>query len=96
MLRVTLAGDDLIDFDSCGFDDHVKLLLPQLDGSVERRDYTPRRFDRAARTLAIDFALHDARAGDRLGRGARGRVTGWTSPAPRARASRRHRSAAGC
>ena len=66
MLRVTLAGDDLIDFDSCGFDDHVKLLLPQSDGSVERRDYTPRRFDRAARTLAIDFALHDA-----------GPATGW-------------------
>ena len=24
------------------------------------RDYTPRRFDPAARTLAIDFAVHDA------------------------------------
>lgn len=76
MRRVTLAGDDLADFDNRSFDDHVKLLLPQPDGSFERRDYTPRRFNRAARSLAIDFALHDAgpatdwarraRPGDRL------------------------------
>ena len=25
-----------------------------------RRDYTPRRFDRAARTLTLDFAVHEA------------------------------------
>ena len=75
MLRVTMTSDDLADFESRGFDDHVKLLFPS-GGTTERRDYTPRRFDRAARTLAIDFALHDAgpatawvrqaRPGDRL------------------------------
>lgn len=59
MLRITLTGDDLADFESRGFDDHVKLFLP-FDGTIERRDYTPRRFHRTARTLAIDFALHDA------------------------------------
>ena len=60
MLRVTLAGDDLAGFTSDGFDDHVKLFVPTLSGAVERRDYTPRRRDPAAGTLAIDFALHDA------------------------------------
>ena len=58
MLRLTLAGDALADFSSLGFDDHVKLLLP----GGERRDYTPRRFQRlgGGGRLVIDFALHEA------------------------------------
>ncbi|MFD1695749.1 siderophore-interacting protein [Roseibium aestuarii] len=64
MLRITLTGEDLSDFQSPGFDDNVKLFLtvPGPDGEdvLERRSYTPRRFDVAARELVLDFALHDA------------------------------------
>lgn len=55
MLRITLSGDDLADFVSLGADDHVKLFI-----AGEMRDYTPRRYDTQARTLTIDFAVHDA------------------------------------
>ena len=78
LVRVTLGGDALDGFESPGFDDHVKLALPDpatgllamptLDAEGNpawpegrkpvMRDYTPRRFDKAARTLEIDFALH--------------------------------------
>lgn len=51
---ITLTGDDLADFHSASFDDHVKLLF----GPEVRRDYTPRRFDPAARELDIEFSLH--------------------------------------
>ena len=65
MVRVTLTGD-LDGFKSLGFDDHVKLFFP--DGTTDAegkpnmfgRDFTPRRYDQAANTLAIDFAIHDA------------------------------------
>ncbi|HTV36340.1 MAG TPA: siderophore-interacting protein [Xanthobacteraceae bacterium] len=65
MVRVTLTGD-FSGFVSLGFDDHVKLFFP--DGTIDAagapamlsRDFTPRRYDPAANTLAIDFALHDA------------------------------------
>lgn len=60
MLRVTLSGEDLADFRSFGFDDHVKLVVPAGPDRTERRDYTPRRFDPAARTLVLDFAVHEA------------------------------------
>ena len=76
MLRVTLCGEDLADFRSLGFDDHVKLLVPTASGGAERRDYTPRRFDAASRRLVLDFAIHEvgpatrwalqARPGDRI------------------------------
>ena len=59
MLRLELEGEDLADFTSLAFDDHVKVVLPNGAG---RRDYTPRRFDRGGRTLAIDFALHEVGA----------------------------------
>ena len=78
-VRVTLAGEELEGFHSPGFDDHVKLILPDAaTGALHlprfdaqgtpgpqaprpaMRDYTPRLHDAAARTLAIDFALHDA------------------------------------
>ncbi|MBN9411146.1 MAG: siderophore-interacting protein [Burkholderiales bacterium] len=79
LLRITLAGDELEGFHSPGFDDHVKLFLPDAatgalrlpqatpDGMVwpegakpVMRDYTPGAHDAAARTLQLDFALHDA------------------------------------
>jgi len=65
MIRVTLTGD-LEGFVSLGFDDHVKLFFPDgtrnADGAPNMlgRDFTPRRHDKAANTLEIDFALHDA------------------------------------
>ena len=60
MMRITFSGEDLADFASPAFDDHVKLLTPMKSGGVERRDYTPRRYDPQARTLIIDFAIHEA------------------------------------
>ena len=93
MARITLGGD-LADFLSASYDDHVKVFFP-LPGrdtptipppdapeTAERspgRDYTPRRYDRAANELEIEFVLHGegpaaswaraARPGDRLGLG---------------------------
>ncbi|MGN7733906.1 siderophore-interacting protein [Ensifer sp. R-19] len=66
MLRITLSGEDLADFVSLGADDHIKIFVPGADGTVEHRDYTPRRYDNDARILALDFALHEA-----------GPVTAW-------------------
>lgn len=54
MRRIVLSGEDLQDFISLGFDDHIKLFFP--GGAA--RDYTPRRFD--PRELSIDFFLHEA------------------------------------
>jgi len=72
MLRFVLKGD-LEGFQSLGFDDHVKLFLPDPQtGVVARpdpsradgpkplmRDYTPRSFDVARGLLTLDFALHE-------------------------------------
>ncbi|ANT62401.1 NADPH-dependent ferric siderophore reductase [Salipiger sp. CCB-MM3] len=60
MLRITLEGEDLADFTSLGADDHVKLFLDTDGEAPVARDYTPRAFDAEARTLVLDFALHDA------------------------------------
>lgn len=78
MVRVTFTGEDLDDFVSASFDDHIKVFFPAPgadkpalpsvgpDGPVfdgERpiaRDFTPRRYDRDARELDIEFALHEA------------------------------------
>lgn len=57
MLRLMLSGEDLADFRSAGFDDHVKLIVP---GTQEMRDYTPRRYDAERRIMALDFAVHEA------------------------------------
>jgi NADPH-dependent ferric siderophore reductase len=74
---ITFAGDSLADFTSESFDDHVKFILkPESDQPV-LRDYTPRSFNRQARELTIEFALHaqggptaqwaiEARSGDRV------------------------------
>jgi NADPH-dependent ferric siderophore reductase len=60
---ITFGGDALADFTSASFDDHVKFMLDADGAEPLRRDYTPRRFDAAARELTIEFALHgDGRA----------------------------------
>ncbi|WP_079433841.1 siderophore-interacting protein [Zoogloea sp. LCSB751] len=58
-VRVTFGGDDLADFVSLSFDDHVKFMFADPAGEVVRRDYTPLQHDAAARTLSIEFALHE-------------------------------------
>ncbi len=55
---VTFRGEALADFISASFDDHVKFILDAGGASPVMRDYTPRRFDRDARELTIEFALH--------------------------------------
>jgi NADPH-dependent ferric siderophore reductase len=70
MLSITFRGDALQDFVSASFDDHVKFIFPDLSGAQERRDYTPRHFDREACELTIEFARH----GD-------GKASGWATRA---------------
>ncbi len=80
LVRVTLSGDDLHDFESASFDDHIKVFFPPpgadkpampssgpngpvFAGDQPRpiaRDFTPRRYDREAGELDIEFALHEA------------------------------------
>jgi NADPH-dependent ferric siderophore reductase len=79
LIRVTFTGDDLHDFVSASFDDHIKVFFPEPgadkpalpeagpDGPVFpggkrplARDFTPRRYDQAARELDIEFAMHEA------------------------------------
>jgi len=55
---ITFHGEALADFTSLSFDDHAKFMFNGADGEQVRRDYTPRRFDRAAREIDIEFALH--------------------------------------
>lgn len=71
MLRIVLRGD-LEGFQSLGFDDHVKLFLPDPQtGEIVlpdpnrangpkplMRDYTPRAYDVTKGLLTLDFALH--------------------------------------
>ncbi|WP_170162382.1 siderophore-interacting protein [Caldimonas tepidiphila] len=58
-VRVVLACDDLRDFQSLSFDDHVKLALPGPGADAVLRDFTPVDIDPARAELAIEFALHD-------------------------------------
>ncbi|MEM7306131.1 MAG: siderophore-interacting protein [Planctomycetota bacterium] len=66
--RVVLTGADLAGFPADFEGGYVKLLLPGPGADpleapparCKRRSYTVRAFDRAARTLTLDFALHDA------------------------------------
>jgi NADPH-dependent ferric siderophore reductase len=55
---ITFGGESLADFVSASFDDHVKLMLDADGSEPVRRDYTPRRFDTAARELTLEFVLH--------------------------------------
>lgn len=56
--RIVLGGDELSGFISAGFDDHIKVFLPDANGEVAMRDYTPRHYDAAAGELTVEFALH--------------------------------------
>ena len=58
MLRIWAGGEVLDGFISPSPDDHIKIFVPGDIEEIARRDFTPRRFDRPARSLAIDFALH--------------------------------------
>ena len=60
MVRLVFTAPDLADFDSAAPDDHIKLFFEDADGGRAMRDYTPRAFDNAARSLTVDFALHQA------------------------------------
>ncbi|MGG6892989.1 MULTISPECIES: siderophore-interacting protein [Rhizobium] len=60
MLRIEFSGEDLADFVSLAPDDHIKVFVPGSGEEMERRDYTPRRYDTVTRTLVIDFAVHEA------------------------------------
>lgn len=60
MRRIVFTAPELHDFVSAAFDDHIKLFFPDETGEMVMRDFTPRRFDNAAGTLTIDFALHDS------------------------------------
>lgn len=57
-VRLTLVGSALEGFQSLSFDDHVKLMLAQPDGSLQMRDITPRAFDAGRLELQIEIALH--------------------------------------
>ncbi|MBF0863061.1 siderophore-interacting protein [Gluconobacter kanchanaburiensis] len=59
VIRVTLTGPDLEGFVSSSPDDHIKIFIPDLDGTPTRRDYTPRRYDPLTGTLLLDFVKHD-------------------------------------
>ena len=81
LVRVTLEGEELSDFISASFDDHVKVFFPSSErGTGEAgaaaalpvaRDFTPRRYDRDARELDLEFALHDAGPASAWAAGAR-------------------------
>lgn len=60
MLRLTLSGDELDDFNSPAPDDHIKLFVPVAGGETAAREYTPRSYSTDDRELVVDFALHDA------------------------------------
>ena len=55
---ITFQGEALAGFTSLSFDDHVKFMFNDASGEQVRRDYTPRRVDRDAREIDIEFALH--------------------------------------
>lgn len=75
-VRIHFEGEDLADFVSSSFDDHVKIFFHNGAGEPRRRDYTPRSFNPRQHTLAIEFVRHghgdaaewaqQARVGDRL------------------------------
>ena len=59
MIRVTLGGAELEGFASAAPDDHIKIMVPDQDGTIVRRDYTPRHYDRETGTLLLDFVDHE-------------------------------------
>lgn len=88
MRRIVLGGDALDGFASAAADDHVKLFFPPPgddrpvfpDGGAVR-DYTPRRYDPAARELTLEFVLHgDGPASTWAARATPGRWLGVAGP----------------
>jgi NADPH-dependent ferric siderophore reductase len=63
MVRITLGGDELAGFVSPSPDDHIKVFFTAPDGSLQGKDYTPRRFDAERKLLSIDFAIHEGGLG---------------------------------
>lgn len=59
-LSITFTGPLLAQFNSLSFDDHVKFMIPNAAGEMQRRDYTPRHFDTARHALTLEFALHES------------------------------------
>jgi NADPH-dependent ferric siderophore reductase len=56
MRRIRFTSPELADFHSPSPDDHIKLFFPRHDapaGEPVMRDFTPRAFDNAERTLTI-------------------------------------------
>lgn len=78
MVRVVLAGDDLVDYPEPRFTDaYMRMTFPGPDGPVARR-YTVRRWEPSERLLTVDFVVHGddgvagpwaatARPGDEVG-----------------------------
>ena len=72
MRRITFGGEDLAAFVWSGPAAHIKIIFPEPGSGIDivplpdpdaprpttTRTYTPRRFDPAAHTLEVDFALH--------------------------------------
>ncbi|GEM15843.1 siderophore-interacting iron utilization protein [Gluconobacter oxydans NBRC 3293] len=58
MIRITLGGRELAGFTSLAPDDHIKIFVPGPDGTLTRRDYTPRQYDPQNGTLCLDFVDH--------------------------------------
>ncbi|WP_416186474.1 siderophore-interacting protein [Herbaspirillum sp. RTI4] len=58
MLSVRFKGEALSDFISHSFDDHIKFIFPDSDGTPTRRDYTPTGYDKQRGELTLEFALH--------------------------------------
>lgn len=58
-VAVTFKGSDLQNFQSLGFDDHIKFIFTNASGETIKRDYTPRAFNTQNQELTIEFALHD-------------------------------------
>jgi len=71
MIRITLGGDEMEGFTSLSAGDHVKLFVPDGEGGVAMRDYTPRRYDPETRTLVLDFVVHEAGPATQWALGAR-------------------------
>jgi len=57
-VNITFKGEALADLTSLSFDDHVKFMFDGADGQQVRRDYTPRRYNREAREVDLEFKLH--------------------------------------
>jgi NADPH-dependent ferric siderophore reductase len=63
MIRVTFSSPELAEFGWNGPAAHIKLIFGPVSNEPDAprptmRTYTPRRFDRAARELDVDFVLH--------------------------------------